>query len=159
MQDISKQLGDTWGYSLQTWEKYGWVQPTTGHPTWLGNPWKSSINGHCNGKIMENHPTKKWFFFQQTMAMSFPWNLLVMRFSMESTYNPKKTNRVEVFHGFFAMFSLCWYTNPLVSCMGCIGKVWVLKPGASSGEDQTGLWFYIVVNYHKHGKNTNFKWP
>ena len=22
MQDISKQLGDTWGYSLQTWEKY-----------------------------------------------------------------------------------------------------------------------------------------
>jgi hypothetical protein len=109
----------------------------------------------------ENHgkSSDQMVFFQQTMAMSFPWNLLVMRFSMESTYNPKKTNRVEVFHGFFAMFSLCWYTNPLVSCMGCIGKVWVLKPGASSGEDQTGLWFYIVVNYHKHGKNTNFKWP
>ena len=29
----------------------------------------------------------------------------------------------------------------------------------SSGEDQTGLWFYIVVNYHKHEKNTHFKWP
>ena len=87
------------------------VQPTTGHQTWLGNPWKSSINGHCNGKIMENQPTT-WFFFQQTMAMSFPWNLLVMRFSMESTYNPPKTNRVEEFHGVSHVFAMLVHKSP-----------------------------------------------
>ena len=75
MQDISKQLGDTWGYSLQTWEKYTRCElfssdGATHHRS--SNMAGKSVeilqpNGHCNGKIMEIHPTK-WFFFS-----SKPW--------------------------------------------------------------------------------------
>lgn len=78
MQDISKQFGDTWGYSLQTWEKY------TRCELFLTD---GATHHRSSNMAWENHgkSSDQMFFFPANHGNEF---------SMESISN-------EVFHGIY----------------------------------------------------------